>query len=162
MISKEQYIKSFTHELHCVRHIAGKVTAEMLDYRPTPGQRSMLELLQYLTYAPIGWAEAIAVSPEGYMQRMKNSESVTLDVFQQAMHDQEAEWKSVLENVSDEAMQEEVDFYGVRTRAGHFLAHLSMLTAYKMQLFLYVKSCGVSTIGTMDLWAGMDAPAQMD
>jgi hypothetical protein len=29
--------------------------------------------------------------------------------------------------------------------------------AYRMQLFLYLKACGREELGTMDLWAGVDA-----
>jgi hypothetical protein len=36
---------------------------------------------------------------------------------------------------------------------------LGWLYAYKMQLFLYMKAHGHPTLGTMNLWAGMDAPA---
>ena len=30
--------------------------------------------------------------------------------------------------------------------------------AYRTQLFCYLKSCGRQELGTMNLWAGMDAP----
>jgi hypothetical protein len=29
--------------------------------------------------------------------------------------------------------------------------------AYRMQLFLYLKECGHEELGTLDLWAGIDA-----
>jgi hypothetical protein len=29
--------------------------------------------------------------------------------------------------------------------------------AYRMQLFLYLKACGREELGTMNVWAGMDA-----
>jgi hypothetical protein len=35
---------------------------------------------------------------------------------------------------------------------------LKTLVAYRMQLFLYLKSCGVSEIGPANCWAGVDAP----
>ena len=31
--------------------------------------------------------------------------------------------------------------------------------AYRTQLFLYLKACGREELGTMNLWAGIDAPA---
>ena len=48
MITKEQYIESFLKEIDIIKHLAEKIEPKMLDYRPTPGQRSTLELLQYL------------------------------------------------------------------------------------------------------------------
>ena len=34
---------------------------------------------------------------------------------------------------------------------------LSHYVAYRMQLFLYLKDCGLRDLSTMNLWAGMDA-----
>ena len=36
---------------------------------------------------------------------------------------------------------------------------LSGYAAYRTQLFLYLKACGREELSTMNLWAGMDAPA---
>ena len=36
---------------------------------------------------------------------------------------------------------------------------LSGCAAYRTQLFLYLKACGREELGTMNLWAGIDAPA---
>mgnify|MGYP005725594825 FL=1 len=42
-------IESIEHETTVIKHLASKISSDVLDYRPTPSQRSMLELLQYLT-----------------------------------------------------------------------------------------------------------------
>ena len=34
--------------MHILLHLAGKIDKSKLDYRPTPRQRSILELVQYL------------------------------------------------------------------------------------------------------------------
>ncbi len=162
MITREQFLAAYSHEMHCIRHLATKITPDMLEYRPTPAQRSLLELLQYISYASVALAEAAIVSMDHYMDRMKSGESTTLENFQQKMHDQEQELHAMISGVSDESLAQEVDVYGVKTRAGHLTYQLQMITAYKMQLFLYIKSCGVSTIGTMDLWVGMDTPPKVD
>jgi hypothetical protein len=36
---------------------------------------------------------------------------------------------------------------------------LAGCAAYRTQLFLYLKACGREELNTMNLWAGVDAPA---
>ena len=48
-----------------------------------------------------------------------------------------------------------------KTTKGAFLVNLVIAghAAYRTQLFCYLKSCGRDELNTMNLWAGMDAPA---
>src|SRR6266478_2172317 len=48
VLTKEELIASLRHEVRILMHLAGKVDKSKLDYRPTPTQRSTLELLQYM------------------------------------------------------------------------------------------------------------------
>src|SRR5260370_24219445 len=49
VLRKDELISSLKHEVRILLHLASKVDPAKLDYRPTPKQRSMLELLQYMT-----------------------------------------------------------------------------------------------------------------
>ena len=49
VLTKSELIASLQHESRILLHLAGKVEPQMRDYRPTPKQRSALELLQYLS-----------------------------------------------------------------------------------------------------------------
>src|SRR5688572_3334564 len=49
IISRAQLIDSCLHEIKCIKHIATKIPDDQYDYRPTSAQRSMTELLRYLT-----------------------------------------------------------------------------------------------------------------
>ena len=49
MLTKEQFMQSVRHETAICKHLYGKIPEGALDYRPTEGQRSLSELLQYLT-----------------------------------------------------------------------------------------------------------------
>ena len=49
VMTKPELIGALRHEVHILLHLAGKVDRTMLDYRPTPKQRSTLELLQYMS-----------------------------------------------------------------------------------------------------------------
>src|SRR3981189_3680002 len=48
VLTKEELISSLRREVRILLHLAGKVDKSKLDYRPTPKQRSTLELLQYM------------------------------------------------------------------------------------------------------------------
>src|SRR5215813_10683336 len=48
VLTKEELIASLQNEVRILLHLAGKIDRTQLDYRPTPKQRSTLELLQYL------------------------------------------------------------------------------------------------------------------
>ena len=49
VLTREELVSSLQNEVRILLHLAGKVDRAQLDYRPSPGQRSTLELLQYLT-----------------------------------------------------------------------------------------------------------------
>ena len=48
VLTKSELIASLQNESRILLHLAGKVEPSMLGYRPTPKQRSTLELLQYM------------------------------------------------------------------------------------------------------------------
>ena len=49
MFSLDDWVASCAHETKVIQHLATKMPVGGLDYRPTPGQRSMRELMQYMT-----------------------------------------------------------------------------------------------------------------
>ena len=49
VLTKEELIASLQNEVRILVHLAGKVDKSKVDYRPTPKQRSTLELLQYMS-----------------------------------------------------------------------------------------------------------------
>ena len=49
VLTKDELITALQGEVRIWLHLVSKVDAANLDYRPTPKQRSMLELLQYMT-----------------------------------------------------------------------------------------------------------------
>lgn len=160
MITKEQYIKSFVKELEIIKHLAEKITPEMLEYRPSEKQRSTLELMQYLGHIS---ATAILsfIDPvnNSYMELAKAKDLVTFENFISKIDEQ---IKIVNEQVSvltDEQLDSEVSFFGMNEKLSmHLLSALKWITAYKMQLFLYIKANGVHHIGTSNAWAGFDTP----
>ena len=54
-----------------------------------------------------------------------------------------------------------IEMFGDRASRGAFMVTFALCScaAYRTQLFLYLKACGRDELGTMNLWAGVDAPA---
>ena len=70
-------------------------------------------------------------------------------------------YPALLADVSDADLRAEIVMFGHPSTRGAFLVNqvLCGCAAYRTQLFLYLKACGREELSTMNLWAGMDAPA---
>ena len=70
-------------------------------------------------------------------------------------------YATLLDTMSDADFREEIEMFGRKTIRGPFIVNLVLCgcAAYRTQLFLYLKACGREELGTMNLWAGVDAPA---
>lgn len=158
MITKEQYIESLVFELKVIRHLASKVDSQHFEYRPTSNQRSLHELMQYISYVFASGVDAIKEGGTGpFTTWSESTPKVTLDNFDALMEKQEQHIRTTIPTFTEEMLSEEVDLYGRQTRAMHLLnGPLKWATAYKMQLFLYLKQTGQEHLNTMNLWAGMD------
>ena len=49
VLTKSELIASLQNEVRILLHLAGKVDRTKLDYRPAPKQRSMVELVRYVS-----------------------------------------------------------------------------------------------------------------
>ena len=49
VLTKPELIAALQNEVRILLHLAGKIDPAKLDYRPTPKQRSIVELLKYLS-----------------------------------------------------------------------------------------------------------------
>ena len=49
VLNKSELIASLQHEVRILLHLASKIDRATLDYRPSPKQRSTIELLKYLS-----------------------------------------------------------------------------------------------------------------
>jgi len=166
-MDRTHLIDAIRYECRLIRFLGSKVENEHLDYRPTPGQRSLLELLQYLSTTALMPARAMRSGNWDHAKECQD-EAATIsstDDFVAHMDRQEAALIRLLEELSDEEYEKEVALpWGdkVPFGAGFVAMPLKFLTAYRMQLFLYLKSAGLSHLSTYELWAGVDAPAPMD
>lgn len=164
VLTKAELISSLQHEVRIVLHLATKIDRAKGDYRPTPKQRSTLELLRYLS---MGGPEIIKAAKVGnfdpavWTVAAKAAEARDFDQAIAAIAAQTAEYASLLADVSDADLRAEIEMFGQKTTRGSFLVNhvLCGCAAYRMQLFQYLKACGREELSTMNLWAGVDPPA---
>lgn len=158
MITKAEYMKSLDKEFAIIRHLASKLTEVELAYKPTDGQRSTQELLEYLSYAFVATVQVLKNGDQSiYKELSEKAKGITIAQFDTRMQEQENTVRDLIEGMSDDDLTAEVDLWGVQTRAMHLVnGPLKWATSYKIQLFLYMKASGHSELNTMNLWAGMD------
>ena len=83
------------------------------------------------------------------------------DALVKALESQAALYAELLGGMSDGELRGEVDMFGMKLTRGTMLVNLLLCghSAYRMQLFCYLKACGREELSTFNLWQGVDAPA---
>lgn len=73
------------------------------------------------------------------------------------------DYATLLADVSDADFCAELEGVAIKTTRGAFIVNdvLSECAVYRMQLFLHLKACDREELGTWNLRAGVDAPAQV-
>jgi hypothetical protein len=161
MLGREQLVASFAHEIAIIKHLATKVPQGGYSFRPTPGQRTTLELMQYLTTCAIvpalrmtkgNWDDSEALE--------KEAESVTADTFAAAMDRQLRLLTEAIRGCTTEKLVSGAAEmpWGQPCTVGEGLvnAALKAITAYRMQFFLYLKAAGRTDLGPANCWVGRD------
>ncbi|HMB81784.1 MAG TPA: hypothetical protein VKI43_17030 [Vicinamibacterales bacterium] len=167
VLTKDELIAALEQEIRILVHLAGKVDPAQLDYRPTPKQRSTLELLQYM--AIMGPTQIAIIKADGFNRAAlgaawspaeKAAKAMTFDQAVAAIRQQADHYARELGGWSDADFRADVDMFGRTFSRGAMLVSLVLNghAAYRMQLFLYLKACGRDELGTMNLWGGADMP----
>lgn len=164
VLTRSELIGSLQNEVRILLHLAGKIDRGKLDYRPTPKQRSTIELVKYLSMmGPVLLEAALAgrFDEAAWTSAETAASARTLDEAVSAIAGQQDVYEHLLGSVSDDAFRDEIEMFGMRSSRGAFIVNhvLCGCAAYRTQLFLYLKACGREELNTMNLWAGVDAPA---
>ena len=163
VLTKAELIASLQNEVRILLHLMGNVDRSKLDYRPTPKQRSTLELLRYLTMMGpmlVQAAKDNSFDTEAWGAAEGAANGLDFDQVTAAIKGQTERYAAMLGDLSDADFRAEVEIFGSKTSRGSFVVNnvLSGCAAYRTQLFLYLKACGREELTTWDLWAGMEAP----
>jgi hypothetical protein len=165
VLTKDELITALKGEVRLWLHLASKVDPAKLDYRPTAKQRSLLELLQYMAImGPIHLRGVLASSFD--LDAWRNdwntgeatAKAMNLEQVQDAIGKQPALFAELLNSCSDADLRAEIDMFGSKGSRGSMIVNLVLChySAYRMQLFLYLKGSGREELNTMNLWVGRD------
>ena len=163
VLTKQELTASLQNEVRILLHLASKIDRKKLDYRPTPKQRSTLELLQYLVVMGPRLVQAIKAGGfdvPAWEAAVKEANAMNFDQVLAAIEKQNGIYADLIGGMSDADFRGEIEMFGRKSTRGPIIVNMVLCgyAAYRTQLFLYLKSCGREELNTMNLWAGMDAP----
>ena len=161
MISKKELLSSVNEEVKIIKHLASKLKAKHLKYKPSEKQRTMLELLQYLSYCgSVATSFVITGNWDAYPKLSEGSKKINLKNFSAAMDSQMKTIEKLLKGFNDKDLSTKATKtpWGSPQKAGLGLANLTLkfLSCYRMQLFLYLKAVGFSELSYSNCWLGID------
>jgi hypothetical protein len=164
VLTKEELIGSLKNEVRILLHLAGKIDRNQLDYRPTPKQRSTIELLRYLAVMGpmiIRGVKAGAFDAPAWKAAVAEADAMNFDQVLGVIAKQSSTYEELLSSFSDADFRSELDLFGQgqKSSRGSVIVNMALCgcAAYRTQLFCYLKACGRDELNTMNLWAGMDA-----
>ncbi len=163
VLTKAELIATLQNEVRILAHLCTKIKPEMEDYRPTPKQRSTMELLRYLTV--MGPVLVPSIKGGAFLEQKWGEEDAKAKALDfagvvRSLESQAGLYAQLIGEFSDDDFRGEIDLFGMKGTRGQMLVNLVVCghAAYRTQLFCYLKACGREELSTMNLWAGMDAP----
>ena len=161
VFTKAELIASLQNEVRILLHLATKIDRAKLDYRPTPKQRSTLELLRYLAMMGPTMAKATragSFDPEAWRAAQKALEAKDFDGVLDVIAGLADQYTTIIGDMAEADFRGEVEMFGRKATRGVWLVNtiLCGYAAYRTQLFVYLKACGREELSTMNLWGGMD------
>ena len=161
VLTKSELVAQLQKEVQILVHLTSKIDRSQIDYRPTPKQRSTLELLQYLSImGPMLVKGAKSTfDMEAWQAEGKAAAARSFDQTIAVIAGQGDLYAKELGEMSDADFRGEMTaFDGSKVSRGVFIVNLVLCghAAYRTQLFCYLKACGRDELNTMNLWRGMD------
>jgi hypothetical protein len=163
VLVKSELIAQLQKEVDILMHLSTKIDRSQLGYRPTPKQRSILELLRYLSIMGPQLVKGAKTqfNVEEWQAANKAAEARDFDQTMAVIAGQKDVYAKELAAWTDADFRSEMTaFDGSKISRGLFLVNLVLggHAAYRTQLFCYLKACGRDELGTMNLWMGVDPP----
>jgi hypothetical protein len=166
VLTKPELITALQDEVRILLHLAGKIDRGQLDYRPGPTQRTTIDLLRYLSYMGplLTQAAKIGFDRSAWAAAAEAAAGRNFDQTLAVIADHPDQYATLLADMSDDDFRASMmGFDGTPTSRGAFIVKMVLggCAAYRTQLFLYLKACGREELGTLNLWAGVDAAAKV-
>jgi hypothetical protein len=161
-LTKDEVIAQLQKEVQILLHLARKIDRSQLDYRPTPKQRSTIELLRYLLNMGPSLIRALKTGfdVERWQADAAAASALSFDQLLAAIETQSAQYADLLGAWTEADFRGEIELFGRKATRAAFLLELVLggCAAYRTQLFCYLKACGREELSTSNLWQGVDAP----
>jgi hypothetical protein len=163
MYSVELLLQAISKEFSILKHLWTKVTSENQHHTITEGTRTAYELIKYLAFEAPAQINLIAQGGRDadlYKTRQDKGADFTYDQFWTALDNAYAYIETTIKALTPEQLDEHMEMRGMKGTKTVFLVNyfLVFLGVYKEQLFLILKASWLKTLGTWNLWAGMDEP----
>src|SRR5690349_1043916 len=160
VLTKAELIASLQKEVRILLHLGTKIDHAKIDYRPTPKQRSTIELLRYLSVMGPNLVRAVKAGgfdPAAWTASLEQAKTHGLEQTLAVIAGQSDQYAALIGDMSDADFRAEIEMFGRKSSKGFFLVNTVVCgyAAYRTQLFNYLKACGREELGTMNLWAGM-------
>lgn len=165
---KQHLLNSIEKEMNICRRLYTKLPPGQMNFSPGEGVRTILELLQYLSIAgtlmPRYWLkEGDTDFGAFYGAEVAASKTMPHEQFLTVMDEQIATIKDFFNQISEDDLSNKEITYpwsGVKAPLGEAIITTSIkwLTAYKLQLFLFIKLCGDKQLATPDAWMLTELP----
>src|SRR3954469_24505796 len=124
VLTKRELVAALQNEVRILLHLAGKVDRTQLHYRPTPKQRSTIELLRYLTVmgpAFVQAAKAGSFDRPAWTAAMEIADARDVDQAIAAIGAQRETFAALLADLDDADFRTEVEIFGNRLSRGAFI-----------------------------------------
>ena len=158
---KDILLNSIIKDLRVIKRLSGKIPLDQMNFRPKENVRSTEELLKYLSFtvtAPIDfWLNSPAEDFRSHFGKLNEASKNIAPEAYPAIFEQQIEAIHLLfEKISEsDLLNKEVTLpSGTPSKLGEAILETSVkwLSAYKMQLFLYIKISTDHQLTTPDLW----------
>jgi len=165
VLTKDELIAAFQKEVQIFVHLISKVDPAKIEYRPSAKQRSVLELVRYMTIMAPAMIESIKggdFSREAmgaiWGTRETASKAMNWEQAVAAVGRQSDEITRDVGGWTDAEFRSEISMFGQVMTRGAAMVNMVLCgyAAYRMQLFLYLKAMGREELNTINLWMGAD------
>ena len=159
---KQHLLNNIEKEIKICRRLYTKIPHGQISFRPKEGVRSILELLQYLSITgsmmPGYWMKKDNTDFGTFFgEKVVASTAMLPEQFLLVMDEQMAAIKDIFNDISEEdLLNKEVAYpWGGNAALGEAIIATSIkwLSAYKLQLFLFINLCDDKKLVTADAWA---------
>ena len=167
MYTIQDICDSLSNDTNIINHLFDKIPTKeewIFEYRPNPDQRSLKELLEYMS---LMWrmiatiTKSVTYDQEELAKVRGANEGLNVEEdFKTLMTSQLKFVTSSLKELSENDLSAEIDPFGkwaMQRKMFILNTLLKTYTAYRMQLFLYLKDSGQRHLNTSNVWMWQDA-----